>query len=151
MFVKQLILATWVQQRNFASRTHLFQRFLLSSKICQLVLQGGHLELQLPPALLFTFELGLCLLRGFLELWDITTERLAAEPGLRGIGYPGCSSRAAPHGLPIWPQEHPALTPFGTTSLTSKRSIRSRTNSPTNPCSFLCASPSLHTKLKGSF
>lgn len=83
MFIKQLTLATWAQQRNFRCGTYLFQRLLLSSKVSQLLLQGRHPEFQLSPALLFTLEFGLCLLRGFLELWDMTAQRL------------GCRTRAA--------------------------------------------------------
>lgn len=77
--IKQLILATGVQQRKFSCKTYLFQRLLLSSKVSQLFLQRCHLEFQLLPALLFTFESGLCLLRGFLELWDVTADTLSCR------------------------------------------------------------------------
>ena len=83
MFMKQPTLASWVQQRNFRWRAYLFQRLLLSSQVSQLLLQGGHPEFQLSPALLFTLEFGLHLLGGFLELWDMTARRL------------GCRTRAA--------------------------------------------------------
>lgn len=44
---------------------------------------GGHPKFQLSPALLFTLQFGLHLLGGFLELWDMTAQRL------------GCRTRAA--------------------------------------------------------
>lgn len=90
MFVKQPTLATWVQKRNFRWRAYLFQRLLLGSQVSQLLLQGGHPKFQLSPALLFTLEFGLHLLGGFLELWDMTAQRL------------GCRTRAAVGRMASW-------------------------------------------------
>lgn len=134
MWIKQLLLATGVQQRQFSCKTYLFQRLLLSLKISKLFLQCCHLEFQLLPALLFTFASGLCLLRGFLELWDVTAERLS------------CRTRATACSIASWKllqscilwSPNPTHKHFPSVlsvipSLTSHRFIKPYSNIGTNP------------------
>lgn len=131
MCIKQLILATGVQQRQFSCKTYLFQRLLLSSKVSQLFLQRCHLEFQLLPALLFTFESGLCLLRGFLELWDVTAERLSCRT--RATAYSTASQKLLQScNLPILPHRHLPSVLSVTPSLSSNIWIQAIFNKPTS-------------------
>lgn len=142
-----MLSASWVQKRNFKCGTYLFQRFLLSSEISQLLLQGRHLELQLSPGLLFTFEFGLSLLRGLPEFWDRTAERLAAEPELHSCRFPHhalwplhattCDHMRAVPALPSAPPRWPEKGGSGP-------------NQPHHQPTFVsvCVSPSPHTEWK---